>query len=58
MTIDGKEYLRLWCKTVREADPLGLSSLANLIKVSRFGNYIFYNENLHVNITNVCTLHV
>ena len=57
MTIDGLRIPKaMGAKLFREADPLGLSSLANLIKVSRFGNYIFYNENLHVNITNVCTL--
>ena len=57
MTIDGLRIPKVMgAKLFREADPLGLSSLANLIKVSRFGNYIFYNENLHVNITNVCTL--
>ena len=33
-----------------------LSALANLIKKSRFGNNIFFNENLHVNTTNKCVL--
>ena len=27
-----------------------------MIKKSRFGDSIFFNENLHVNTTNVCTL--
>ena len=33
-----------------------LCSLANLIKQSRFENNIFFNENLHVNTTNICVL--
>ena len=34
----------------------GLASLADFIKRSRFGNQVFFNDNLHVNTTNVCTL--
>jgi aminodeoxyfutalosine synthase len=34
----------------------GLTALAMMIKKSRFGDNIFFNENLHVNTTNVCTL--
>ena len=34
----------------------GLSALANMIKQSRFDNLVFFNNNLHVNTTNVCTL--
>jgi len=34
----------------------GLTALARMIKQSRFGNRVFFNENLHVNTTNVCTL--
>ena len=34
----------------------GLTALAMMIKKSRFGDSIFFNENLHVNTTNVCTL--
>jgi len=33
-----------------------LSSLANMIKRSRYGDDVFYNENLHVNTTNICVL--
>ena len=33
-----------------------LCSLANLIKRSRFDNNIFFNDNLHVNTTNICVL--
>ena len=34
----------------------GLTALAMMIKKSRFGDNVFFNENLHVNTTNVCTL--
>ena len=34
----------------------GLIALAMMIKRSRFGDDVFFNENLHVNTTNVCTL--
>ncbi len=34
----------------------GLMRLAGIVKQSRFGNYVFFNENLHVNTTNICIL--
>ena len=34
----------------------GISALADLIKKSRFGNYVYFNDNLHVNTTNICVL--
>jgi len=34
----------------------GLTALARMIKQSRFGKRVFFNENLHVNTTNVCIL--
>ena len=34
----------------------GISALAKMIKQSRFDNLVFFNANLHVNTTNVCTL--
>ncbi|HJM13626.1 MAG TPA: CofH family radical SAM protein [Candidatus Thalassarchaeaceae archaeon] len=34
----------------------GLAALAKLIKSSRYGDHVFFNENLHVNTTNICTL--
>jgi len=34
----------------------GLTALARMLKQSRFGNNVFFNENLHVNTTNICTL--
>ena len=33
-----------------------LCSLASMIKKSRYDNHIFFNENLHVNTTNICVL--
>ena len=39
-----------------ETSLTGVSSLADMIKRSRFGIDIFFNENLHVNTTNICTL--
>ncbi len=33
-----------------------LSSLADMIKRSHYGDDVFYNENLHVNTTNICVL--
>ena len=40
-----------------QVDSLGaLSSLADMIKRSRYGGDVFYNENLHVNTTNICVL--
>ena len=34
----------------------GISALADLIKKSRFGNNVYFNDNLHVNTTNICVL--
>ncbi len=34
----------------------GISALANLVKKSRFDNYVYFNDNLHVNTTNICVL--
>ena len=40
----------------RNSDLPGLTALARMIKQSRFGDSVFFNENLHVNTTNICTL--
>ena len=34
----------------------GLCALADMIKRSRFGDQVYFNHNLHVNTTNICTL--
>ena len=39
-----------------EPDINAIFSLANMVKVSRFDNQIFFNQNLHVNTTNICVL--
>ncbi len=33
-----------------------VTSLADMVKKSRYGNNVFFNENLHVNTTNICVL--
>lgn len=33
-----------------------VTSLANMVKKARFQDYVFFNDNLHVNSTNVCVL--
>ena len=33
-----------------------IGHLANLSKQARFGQQVFFNSNLHVNQTNICTL--
>ena len=33
-----------------------VTSLANMVKKARFKDYVFFNDNLHVNSTNVCVL--
>jgi aminodeoxyfutalosine synthase len=43
-------------KLHRNAKLPGLTALARMIKQSRFGDSVFFNENLHVNTTNICTL--
>ena len=38
----------------RDLDTIGY--LANLLKTARFGNRAFFNVNVHINQTNICTL--
>ena len=37
-------------------DLIEVGALANQVRMARFGNYAFFNENVHVNQTNLCTL--
>ena len=53
---DGRVSCELGEELHTNATLPGLTALAMMIKKSRFGNSIFFNENLHVNTTNVCTL--
>ena len=53
---DGRVSCELGEKLHTNAPLPGLTALAMMIKKARFENSIFFNENLHVNTTNVCTL--
>ena len=53
---DGRVSCELGEELHTNASLPGLAALAMMIKKSRFGDSIFFNENLHVNTTNVCTL--
>ena len=44
--------LQLW----NHPDLSLVASLADACKKARFGNQVFFNSNLHVNQTNICTL--
>ena len=52
----GRISMEIGADLHRNAKLPGLTALARMIKQSRFGERIFFNENLHVNTTNVCTL--
>ena len=41
---------------MNEPSLIGVSSLADMVKRSRFEDRVFYNRNLHVNTTNICVL--
>ena len=53
---DGRVSCELGEELHTNAPLPGLTALAMMIKKARFENSIFFNENLHVNTTNVCTL--
>ena len=53
---DGRVSCELGEELHTNAPLPGLTALAMMIKKSRFGDNIFFNENLHVNTTNVCIL--
>ena len=53
---DGRVSCELGEELHTNAPLPGLTALAMMIKKARFGDHIFFNENLHVNTTNVCTL--
>ena len=44
--------LRLW----NHPDLSEIAHLANMCKIARYDNHVFFNSNLHVNQTNICTL--
>ena len=39
-----------------EAPLSGLTALASMVKKSKHSDEVFFNENLHVNTTNICVL--
>ena len=43
-------------RLMQENSLSALSSLADMIKRAHYGDDVFYNENLHVNTTNICVL--
>lgn len=52
----GRISEELGLELYRTASLNSLSALAAMVKTARFGDYVFFNENLHVNTTNICTL--
>ena len=52
----GNVDVDLGTKLFQSSNLSGISALANLIKKSRFSNYVYFNDNLHVNTTNICVL--
>ncbi|MBT3654401.1 MAG: CofH family radical SAM protein [Euryarchaeota archaeon] len=52
----GRISLELGIKLFNHSNLSGILALGNLIKKSRYGNYVYFNENLHVNTTNICIL--
>lgn len=43
-------------KLLTSAPLSGLMKLADMVKQARFQSHVFFNENLHVNTTNICVL--
>ena len=41
---------------MKNPDLSSVTSLANMVKSARFSSHVFFNENLHVNSTNICVL--
>ena len=55
--IDGHRVNReLGAQLHHHGNLTGISALADMIKRARFGGNVFFNVNLHVNPTNICTL--
>jgi len=53
----GQQITReLGLRLMNETPLIELQSLAHSVKVAKFGNEVFFNSNLHVNTTNICTL--
>ena len=52
----GRLTLEQGVKLMHNPSLNSITSLADMVKRARFNDYIFFNENLHVNSTNVCVL--
>ncbi|MBT86671.1 MAG: aminofutalosine synthase MqnE [Euryarchaeota archaeon] len=53
---EGRISFNQGVQLMKEKDITSVISLANLVKQSRFSEHVFFNENLHVNSTNICVL--
>lgn len=53
---DGRISREQALKVYGQPDINAIFALANLVKRSRFDNQIFFNQNLHINTTNICVL--
>ena len=56
LIVDGRIDRQLALKIYNEPDLNAIFALANMAKLARFDNQIFFNQNLHVNTTNICVL--
>tara|TARA_B100002019_G_C21257597_1_gene594819 strand:+ start:1055 stop:2299 length:1245 start_codon:yes stop_codon:yes gene_type:complete len=53
---DGRLSFDQGVELMKEKEISSVTSLANMVKKSRFSKKVFFNENLHVNSTNICVL--
>ncbi len=56
LVTNGRISEDLGLRLIKNAPLNGLMSLASMVKESRYNNHVFFNENLHVNTTNICVL--
>ena len=56
LTSGGSVSSEVGISLMRQDSLSALCSLASMIKKSRYDNRVFFNENLHVNTTNICVL--
>ena len=56
LIVEGRIETNLGLELYSVSNLNSLFTLANMVKQSRFENQIFFNQNLHVNTTNICVL--
>ena len=56
LIVEGRIETNLGLELYSVSNLNSLFTLANMVKHSRFENQIFFNQNLHVNTTNICVL--